>query len=293
MNSYQTVTDPTAVVGRRFGAYVIDSLVLLAIPVALFFATAGIELWERPTTCAQLEAAGEVSDSEVCTDDVDATISDDEYTAATYKPIAWAFAGGFYLLYLVIVQWLVQAMTGATLGKAIFGIRTVDEAGDAPGIGKQFVRGVLWIVDGLCNGLVALIAILASKGHRRIGDMAAKTYVVRSTFKGAPIILPGVTATPTPAYTAAATGAATGAAPTTGYQAPPAPGASAATDQTTVAPTPQADATQTNQGDGPIWDPERNAYRQWDPSSNRWLTYDDAASEWKPLEGDQPPPPPS
>ena len=44
-------------------------------------------------------------------------------------------------------------MTGATLGKAIFGIRTVDEQGNAPGLGKQFIRGVLWIVDGLCHGL--------------------------------------------------------------------------------------------------------------------------------------------
>src|SRR5262245_9466893 len=129
MSAYPTVTDPTAVVGRRFGAYVIDSLVLWAIPLALFFATAGIELWESPTTCPQPEVGGELPSSRECIDDLDVTIQDDNYTAATYKPIAWAYAGGFYLLYLVIVQWFVQGLTGATLGKAIFGIRTVDEAG--------------------------------------------------------------------------------------------------------------------------------------------------------------------
>jgi uncharacterized RDD family membrane protein YckC len=291
MNSYATVTDPTAVVGRRFGAYVIDSLVLWAIPLALFFATAGIVLYERPSDCRQIEATpAEFSSSEECVDDLDITIQDDEYSAATYKPIAWVIAGGTYLLYLVIVQWFVQGLTGATLGKALFGIRTVNEGGESPGIGKQFIRGLLWIVDGLCNGLVALVTILASKGHRRVGDMAAKTYVVRSSFKGAPIVIPGIAATPTPAYTAAATGAASGAT-ATGYQPPPAPGAAAetaaATDQTTAAPTsPPAD-----QSEGPIWDAQRNAYIQWDPSGNRWLTYDDSASEWKAIEGDQPPPP--
>jgi uncharacterized RDD family membrane protein YckC len=279
MSAYATVTDPTAVVGRRFGAYVIDSLVLWAIPLALFFATAGIVLYERPTDCRQIEAtAGELTSSEECADDLDITIGNDEYSAATYKPISWAIGGGAYLLYLVIVQWFVQGLTGATLGKAIFGIRTVNEAGESPGIGKQFVRGLLWIVDGLCNGLVALITILASKGHRRVGDMAAKTYVVRSTFKGAPIVVPGLVSEPTPSY--AATTAPPAPMATT---APPAPSAPTEPSSPPAESAPPAD--------GPIWDAQRNAYLQWDPTGNRWLTYDDGASEWKPIEGDQPPPP--
>jgi len=307
MTEYATQTDPTAVVGRRFGAFIVDMIVLLAVPAALFFATAGIVLYESPTTCPQVVNAGQKSSSEVCIK-VDAQIQDDKYTAATYKPAAWAIAGGVYLLYLVIVQWIVQGMTGATLGKALFGIRTVDEQGQPPGLGKQFIRGVVWIIDGLCDGLVAAIAILASKGHRRLGDMAAKTFVVRSSAKGAPIVVPGLAA-------AGAGAMAAGAVPVGGYAAtPPAPGTPytppspatpytppAASDQTVVTPEPDQTvvaptapaAPPAPPTDGPVWDAARNAYIQWDPAGNRWLTYDDAAAQWKPIEGDQPPTPPA
>jgi uncharacterized RDD family membrane protein YckC len=278
MSAYPTVTDPTAVVGRRFGAYLVDGLVVAAIFWGLFFATAGIILYEVPSNCRQIEATpGELSSSEVCTDDFDAfrfPRTDDSYSAATYRPIAWAIGGGAALFYVVVVEWFVQGLTGATLGKAIFGIRTVNEGGQAPGIGKQFIRGVLWIVDGLCNGLVALVTILASKGHRRVGDMAAQTFVVKSGFKGAPIVVPGMDTTPAPADAGVAAATSSAAA----YQAAP------AAAPPTSPPPPQPP-------EGPIWDAPRGAYIQWDPSGNRWLTYDDAASAWKPIAGEQPPPP--
>jgi uncharacterized RDD family membrane protein YckC len=295
VSAYPAQSDPTAVVGRRFGAFVIDSIVLAAIPLALFFATAGITLYEQPTTCAQVRATpGELSSSEKCRK-VDATVNDTKYTAATFKPAAVGLAGGVYLLYLVLVEWIVQALTGATLGKAIFGIRTVNEQGEAPGLGKQFIRGLVWIVDALCSALVAAILILVTKGHRRLGDMAAKTFVVRAGAKGAPIVVPGMVAA---GVAGAASGYGTAAAPTTTYTPPPAAtmgtappmAASSDPDATTVAPTP-APTPSAPGAAGPQWDAGRNAYIQWDPAGNRWLTYDDGASEWKPIEGEQPPPP--
>jgi len=288
MSAYPATTDPTAVVGRRFGAYVIDTIVVAALSVGAFFLTADVTLYERPATCRQVEAVpGEVSSSEECTDDFDLTWGDDEYSAATYKPAAIAIAGGLSLLYLILVQWILQAFTGMTLGKAIFGIRTVDEAGGSPGLGKQFIRGLLWIVDGLCNGLVALILILVTKGHRRLGDMAAKTFVVRSAAKGSPIVVPGMDSSgAAPAYAGA--GAATAAAPVT----PPAP-QQATTPQQATAPQPAAAPQPAPDASGPQWDAQRNAYIQWDPAGGRWMTYDDNAAEWKPIEGDQPPAPSS
>lgn len=293
MSAYTATTDPTAVVGRRFGAYVVDTIIVAALSAGLFFATADITLYEEPSTCRQIEAVpGEVSSSETCTDDIDATINDDDYSAATYRPAAFAIAGGASLLYLIVVQWIVQGLTGATLGKAIFGIRTVSEEGQAPGLGKQFIRGILWIVDGLCNGLVAAILILVTKGHRRLGDMAAKTFVVRSNVKGSPVVVPGMDGAATPTYTGAPSyaGAATATPPAPGAASytPPAtaaPTAAAADDPTVAQPAAQADAS------GPQWDAARNAYIQWDPNGGRWLTYDDAAGQWKPIEGDQPPSP--
>jgi uncharacterized RDD family membrane protein YckC len=303
MSAYPATTDPTAVVGRRFGAYVIDVIVLFVVPAAIFFGTAQLTFWEDNPPCVLLEQSNNYDpDSEFCirsTDDTTTTISGETTNndTVTFKKAAPFLAGGVYLLYLIVVQWIVQGMTGATLGKAVFGIRTVDEQGGAPGLGKQFIRGVLWIVDGLCNGLVALILILASKGHRRLGDMAAKTFVVRSSAKGSPIVVPGLTDGSVGAPAMAGAYATTATPPTSAYT-PPAPStmgttppmtAPAPTDPTTPATAPTAGAAP--DASGPQWDAARNAYIQWDPTSGRWLTYDDAAAEWKPIEGGQPPTP--
>jgi hypothetical protein len=48
-------------------------------------------------------------------------------------------------------------------------------------------------VDGLCAGLVGFIVALTSRGHRRVGDMAAKTFVVGGQYMGYPVAVPGMT----------------------------------------------------------------------------------------------------
>jgi uncharacterized RDD family membrane protein YckC len=296
VSEYTATTDPTAVVGRRFGAYVVDAIVISALSAGLFFATANLTFWEDNPRCALLEQAGEYDpDTEFCirsTDDPDTTADDDNDTV-TFNKVAPFLAGGASLLYLILVQWILQGLTGATLGKAIFGIRTVNDAGGAPGLGKQFIRGLLWIVDGLCNGLVAAILILVTKGHRRLGDMAAKTFVVRSSAKGAPIVVPGMDGAPVPTYAGAATyaGTPTYTQPPPGPTGAPAPTAPAAPPGPTTAEPTMAQPAPQPAASGPQWDAARNAYIQWDPNGGRWLTYDDAASSWKPIEGEQPPPP--
>jgi uncharacterized RDD family membrane protein YckC len=287
-------SDPTAVLGRRAGAYVVDWLVLAAIPIAIFFASAGVTLWESPLTCAQIEASGEFDPSgRTCIDDIDVTLGDDEYNAVTFRTIAPILAGGFALLYLVVVQWILQGLTGATLGKAVFGIRTVNAGGTGPGLGKQLVRGLLWIVpDGLisCFGIPVVAALTAglSRGHRRVGDMAAGTYVVRSTERGRPVVIPEkATTPPRPPTTPAAPGgpAPDATPPPSGFAAPTAtstaddqPGyaapAPSPVDDTSPAPPPPS---------GPQWDADRNAYIQWDPDRGSWLVFDNDTQEWRPL----------
>jgi uncharacterized RDD family membrane protein YckC len=287
-------SDPTAVLGRRAGAYVVDWLVLAAIPIAIFFASAGVTLWESPLTCAQIEASGEFDPSgRTCIDDIDVTLGDDEYNAVTFRTIAPILAGGFALLYLVVVQWILQGLTGATLGKAVFGIRTVNAGGTGPGLGKQLVRGLLWIVpDGLisCFGIPVVAALTAglSRGHRRVGDMAAGTYVVRSTERGRPVVIPEKATTPPrpPTAPAAPGGPAPDATPPpSGFAAPTAtstaddqPGyaapAPSPVDDTSPAPPPPS---------GPQWDADRNAYIQWDPDRGSWLVFDNDTQEWRPL----------
>jgi uncharacterized RDD family membrane protein YckC len=289
-------SDPTAVLGRRAGAYVVDWLVLAAIPIAIFFASAGVTLWESPLTCAQIEASGEFDPSgRTCIDDIDVTLGDDEYNAVTFRTIAPILAGGFALLYLVVVQWILQGLTGATLGKAVFGIRTVNAGGTGPGLGKQLVRGLLWIVDGfpasLCAFPIPVVAALTaglSRGHRRVGDMAAGTYVVRSTERGRPVVIPEkATTPPRPPTTPAAPGgpAPDATPPPSGFAAPTA--TSTADDQpgyAAPAPSPADDTSPTPPPpSGPQWDADRNAYIQWDPDRGSWLVFDNDTQEWRPL----------
>lgn len=81
-------------------------------------------------------------------------------------------AAGFVYL------WLAEAVFGATLGKALMGIRVCRKDGRACGAGPALVRNLLRVIDGLGVYLVGFVAALASKSRQRLGDMAAGTVVV-------------------------------------------------------------------------------------------------------------------
>ena len=91
--------------------------------------------------------------------------------------------GGNALLLLVAVLYylLTEGLAGRTIGKMITGIRVIDEAtGNPPGLGKAAIRTVLRVVDGLFAYLVGFIIVQNSDRRRRLGDIAAKTLVVRA-----------------------------------------------------------------------------------------------------------------
>jgi uncharacterized RDD family membrane protein YckC len=74
---------------------------------------------------------------------------------------------------------LTEGYWGRTVGKAVCGIRVVREDGSPPGFGPAAIRTVLRLVDGLFGYLVAFVVVLASRRRQRLGDMAARTLVVR------------------------------------------------------------------------------------------------------------------
>lgn len=231
------------------------------------------------------------NDAEICFDDGDLILySDDESLILSVSDTAGPNL--IALAYVIGVFWVWQGLTGLTPGKAIFGLRTVDEQGEAPGIGRAFLRWLLWIVDAFpwccVVPLVGGITMLASTGHRRVGDMAAKTYVVRKEAMGAgPIVVPGKDQPP--AYATAGgppppSGfgpASGGVTPPTTPGAPPAPGSAPTAgpvggdDAGTSGVPPAGDAQ---------WDPQRNAYIRWDDEQQAWLQYDDGTQAWKPID---------
>ncbi len=243
MASPQLAVDPTAVFGRRVVATLIDA-VLVFVPTLLLFSASfhylDVGALNRDPT-AFCDAYTQRSGG-YCLDFSD--VNDRVYFSdGSGNEPSIVFWGGTILL-LVIVQ----GLTGRTLGKLVTGIRTVREDGRPPGIAKAFLRWLVWIVDGFpyVVPLLGPILALTTQGHRRLGDMAAKTFVVHASAANVPVRPGGVPGS-------GSTAAWAGAVP---------PSAS-----------------------GPQWDPVRNTYIQWDPTQSRWLQWDEAAQAWAPLPG--------
>lgn len=299
MTYAQTVNDPTAVMGRRIGAYLIDGFIGL---VLLLFVLGSVLSSKADTT--SFATSGQAADEcQVINDTTrDAGTDSDGSTSTAFDesdrfcvPVGdttYEFTGddiGSLLVTIYLVSFLsgglntvvLQGLTGASIGKFLTGLRVVREDGRRVGFGWNLLRQLLSIVDGLCLGIVGLIVASTSKGHRRVGDMAASTYVVRKTDMGTPIQVPGVT------HQAAWPGAGPGASPQGiggagqapgGWAAPPTSGPtgtwapSGATDQ--LAPS----------ADGPTWDAARDAYIQYDHDQAAWLQWSDDARSWRPID---------
>jgi uncharacterized RDD family membrane protein YckC len=275
--------DPTAVFGRRVLAFLIDSALIL-VPTLLAL-SASFEYLDESRIQGDPAAFCEDYMDDVgglCVDlaDVNDRVYFSEGTDAASTLIFW---GGSLLLLVVL-----QGMTGWTVGKLVTGIRTVREDGRPPGLGRALGRWILLVVDMFpCVGLVGLITAGTSTGHRRVGDMAVKTFVVRSQAAGAPIRVPGM-----------ATSAAAGYGDTWSQPSPPpgaawgpSPTASPSSWDQPVAPAP----SQWDQGPaatsapaapgGPQWDDARGTYIQWDPAQGRWLQWDEANRRWDVIPG--------
>ena len=93
------------------------------------------------------------------------------------------FLGAAVALVLIVVYfWLPEALWGATLGKLFVKVRVVDAAGQPPGLGRALVRTVLRFLEVnpfLFGAIPAALVAYRSKAGQRLGDLLAKTYVLR------------------------------------------------------------------------------------------------------------------
>ena len=80
-----------------------------------------------------------------------------------------------YFIYFMVME----ATVGATVGKLVCKIRVRREDGSKCGIREAFIRNVLRIIDGLVIYLVGIILIITSGKKQRLGDMVAKTIVMK------------------------------------------------------------------------------------------------------------------
>jgi len=82
---------------------------------------------------------------------------------------------------LFLYGWLLEAACGATLGKALVGIRIVRTT-ECGSLSACAVRNVLRIVDGLGFYLVGAAVACCSDVRQRVGDICAHTAVVEEGF---------------------------------------------------------------------------------------------------------------
>ena len=304
--------DPTNVVGRRIGAYLIDVVLMGVVVAAIFFGSgANDDIRTREFgSSTEAEAFCDFYDDTVdgvCIHSESDVIVIDEgdvgkVVAATLVPTFLVWLGNW---------WLLQGIAGGSVGKLLVGLRVVNYDGRRAGIGRSALRTLLLIVDSACLWIPGLVAIFTTKGHRRIGDLAAKTLVVPKAYEGQPIAVPGVTV-PAPTFAGsgwpAAPGGGYGAGqPTspppgssgTGWSAPAPPAESqqpsgAELGESPASPTdaapgdasPVADQgagapNTTPSADQPHWDEARRAWLQYDHARGAWLQWDDTAKEWK------------
>jgi uncharacterized RDD family membrane protein YckC len=103
----------------------------------------------------------------------DATLGNDRYQATS----------AVWLTLCVLYFPVTEGLTGRSLGKLVTGTKVVTVAGHRPGVLRALVRTLTRLVEVnplLLGGTPAAIAVLASRNHQRLGDMAAGTYVVKA-----------------------------------------------------------------------------------------------------------------
>jgi uncharacterized RDD family membrane protein YckC len=79
-----------------------------------------------------------------------------------------------------IEVWYPYRHDGATLGRRWFDLRIVTVEGGIPVLRDYLVRWLLMVVDGMFFGLVGAILIAVTPRRQRLGDIVARTVVVRA-----------------------------------------------------------------------------------------------------------------
>jgi uncharacterized RDD family membrane protein YckC len=85
---------------------------------------------------------------------------------------AWLVATFFTFAYL-------EGRWGSTPGKWLCQIRVLGVELGPSGFGRALIRNLLKFVDGFYNFMVGLTVSALSENWQRVGDMAARTLVVR------------------------------------------------------------------------------------------------------------------
>lgn len=114
------------------------------------------------------------------------TFNDFDTLFESMPAMPWRFFALFGgMVACVVVAFLgfsvTEGLWGASPGKWLTGIRVVGTDLVACGFGRALVRNFLKLVDGFFNFLVGILMVAYTDNWQRLGDLAARTIVIRST----------------------------------------------------------------------------------------------------------------
>ena len=153
--------------GWRFAAIAVDTVVLFFLLVGIF---------------AVMAAAGALD----LTDPAFSGGIDLQRTAP-----AWMYAITYGLIFVYYT--LLEALTAASVGKLVFHMRVTMDDGTRPSGMAVVVRNLIRLPEVLFWYIPSGISCLANAKNKRLGDLAAKTVVVRRGVAPAAYAAPGVT----------------------------------------------------------------------------------------------------
>ena len=153
--------------GWRFAAIAVDTVVLFFLLVGIF---------------AVMAAAGALD----LTDPAFSGGFDLQRTAP-----AWMYAITYGLIFVYYT--LLEALTAASVGKLVFHMRVTMDDGTRPSGMAVVVRNLIRLPEVLFWYIPSGISCLANAKNKRLGDLAAKTVVVRRGAAPAGYAAPGVT----------------------------------------------------------------------------------------------------
>lgn len=172
--------------GARCGAAIVDAGVV-AVAAVLSWQAFITSTYERVGPIAVQDCAALRGTVRVCEELNGMTYVSNATTSLAVEWLAW-------LVPIILIHVVMQSKTGFTIGKGLFGLRTVSEDGMPAGMKQTLLRTTLAVVDAApwCFPILAIGLILDNSGHRRLGDMVAKTFVVSKSDAGRPITVPGL-----------------------------------------------------------------------------------------------------
>jgi uncharacterized RDD family membrane protein YckC len=87
----------------------------------------------------------------------------------------WGLTCAAYTVYALVMELL----TRRTVGKTLTGMRVLSEAGQPPGAGQIVVRNVVRLLELLPPVWIMAFLVVLSRNRQRLGDILARTVVVR------------------------------------------------------------------------------------------------------------------